>query len=196
MSAKSSPRPFCRATKANGDPCKNRAAKGSAMCGTHGGGRAPVGRPNTLTRELADTIADKVRLGAFYEDAAVSAGVHKATLYRWREVGEADLEAGKDTDHAYFCDALMRASADAEAKAAETVMRWGAADWRAAAWYLERRNPGRWGKREHVEHSGGIRTEPIIVEADEEGAATEVAAILAAAGAVQPAKVKTKGAKK
>lgn len=187
------PRPYCRGEKRDGTPCKNRAAKGSALCGTHGGGTKPTGRPTILSKDLVDSIAEVVRAGAFYEEAALTVGIGRSTLYKWREEGEADIEHGKATLAAYFVDALTRASAEAEQAAAQAILSARYTDWRAAAWYLERRNPGRWGRRDHVEHSGAVKTgEPILVEAPDDAAA-EVAAILARAGAVDakpPAKTK------
>lgn len=176
-------RPRCMALTAKGDQCANRAKTGSDYCGAHSGN---IGRPTKLTPELIHTIETAVESGAFYEDACIVAGINKSTLYRWREQGEADIEHGRHTLEADFCTALTRGSAAAEVHAAEAVAKARFHDWRAAAWYLERRNPARWGRREQVEHSGSIRTgEPVIVEAEGDAAAA-VARILRDAEAVQP----------
>jgi transposase len=58
-----------------------------------------------------------------------------------------------------FCKAVLRASADAEVFATATIRRHMKDDWRAAAWYLERRYPQRWRRREsHEVAVGGSET--------------------------------------
>lgn len=175
-------RPRCMALNAAGDQCRNRAKHDADYCGAHSGS---IGRPTKLTRPLADAIAERVQHGAFYEEAAVAAGVHKATLYRWLETGEADLEHGRNTPAAYFRDALTRASAAAEEEAALAILRHRFDDWRAAAWYLERRNPARWGKTDRVDVNVGARPADVeLVAPSSDEAALEVARILERAGAV------------
>lgn len=94
---------------------------------------------------------------------------------------------GRDSNAAYFVDAITRATADAERMAAEALFAHRFTDWRAALAYLERRNPERWGNRSKVEHSGTVRTgEPELV-APEDEQRQRVTAILAEAGALTAA---------
>lgn len=164
-------RPRCMALTKGGDQCSNQAKAGSDYCGAHSGN---AGRRSKLTRELITSLEKSIRLGAFWEDAAVAVGITRTTLYRWREQGEADLEHGRETLAAEFCDAITRASAAAEHDAARAVLmagRWQ--DWRAAAWYLERRNPARWGKRLEVTHDGKVDVatpKEIVPESEEKRA--------------------------
>jgi len=177
-----SKRPRCIALTKAGDQCAARAAHGSDHCGAHNG---TVGRPTKLTRDLTDLIATAVEHGAYYEQAALAAGIAKTTLYSWRERGEADLEHGNTTTYAYFHTRLTRASATAEQAAAAALFAHRFDDWRAALAYLERRNPDRWGKRDRVEHSGSLRTgEPELVAPDSDEARRQIAELLAAAGAL------------
>jgi transposase-like protein len=169
------------ALTAAGDQCRNPASRGHDYCSSHRG----VGhRPSKISRELIDVVAEQVEAGAYFESAAVAAGVNKTTLYRWRERGEADLEHGRDTLEALFCTALERAAAVAERTASLNVLRASLVDWRAAAWYLERRRPDRWGRRDHVEHTGSIRGAELELVTPPDEAAAQVARILAAAGAL------------
>ena len=57
---------------------------------------------------------------------------------------------------------LERAEAKAMKKHIKNITRAGIEDWRASAWYLERRDPDNWGRRDRVHldnnHSGTIQT--------------------------------------
>jgi hypothetical protein len=66
-----------------------------------------------------------------------------------------------------FLEAVTRASAVAEVHAVAIVREAMAADWRAAAWFLERRYPGRWRRREshEVEHIGSETAPPVQIRA-------------------------------
>lgn len=174
-------RPRCMALTAKGDQCTNRAKNGGDYCGAHSGN---AGRPTKLTRALVTAVDATIRTGAFWEEAAVSLGIGRATLYAWREKGEADLEAGKATLHAEFADTLMRASAATEQAAAEAITNAFSDDWRAAAWYLERRNPARWGKRVELEHSGSIAGEPTVFVPESEERRRRILAVLNEGGIV------------
>lgn len=178
-----SKRPRCMALTKAGDQCRGRAKDGSDFCGAHSGA---TGRPTKLSRELANAVAELVRQGAYWEEAALSIGISRASLYAWREEGEADLEHGRDTVFSHFLDAITRASAEAEAQAASALYRHRFTDWRAALAFLERRNPAQWGKREHVEHSGTVRTpEPELVEPESDEHRARVLRILDEAEALR-----------
>lgn len=146
----------CQAMTAKGKPCTRWATKGSTppRCSAHPQtGKAPGGlKPLELTDELIERITDVVRAGNYMETAAAYAGVSKSLLHRW-------LKEGRDTPERYpqqkkLVEAVERAIAHAEVKDVTLVAKHAQVDWRAAAWRLERRTPGRWGRRETVEHTG------------------------------------------
>ncbi|MGD9644309.1 MAG: hypothetical protein AB7U73_01265 [Pirellulales bacterium] len=45
---------------------------------------------------------------------------------------------------------FLYAEFEGEINALATIKSAGASDWRAMAWYLERRHPDRWARREHI----------------------------------------------
>lgn len=122
----------------------------------------------------AEHIIFLVRTGAYLETAAEAAGIHKSTLYRWLDT---DRPRFRD-----FRDSLTRARAEAEVNALLTIQaaaRGGqkrkksrtvkvgdkpirvqedeeeaGPDWTAAAWFLERTAPTRYGRREAIEVTG------------------------------------------
>jgi transposase len=126
----------------------------------HGGalyeGRPPgylnpnAGRPTKLTPELFSAIVDAIRSGNYAQVAAATAGITEQTFYEW-------LRRGRDEpDGIYrrFADAVLAASGEAEQEKLERLRREALADdgdWKAAAWWLERRFPKRWGKQQRLE---------------------------------------------
>ena len=109
-----------------------------------------MARPTKCTPEVTTVVADAVRQGMYAESAAQLAGIGERTYYTWMQRGE----QGEDPFQ-QFRHAVKKAEAEAEAEAVSVVR--GAADrgtWQAAAWYLERKFPSKWGRRQHVEHSG------------------------------------------
>jgi hypothetical protein len=72
------------------------------------------------------------------------ARISRETFYEWIK---------SDGSFAAEVDA---ADGRAEAELVETVSGAGPMHWGAAAWILERRWAGTWGRKEEVDHSGGI----------------------------------------
>jgi transposase len=139
----------CTATTKAGAPCRAWPIRGQTICRTHAG---DTRRPRLLNEETEARIVLLLRHGNFMTTAAQASGVGTTTIYRWLEHGEADHEHGLATPLARFWQACARARAEAEvaAVARVTAAAW-AGDWRAAAWWLERAHPERWGKRARVE---------------------------------------------
>ena len=117
---------------------------------------AKIGRPTKLTPGLKEVLITALSSGCYRATAAAHAGISTPTLYKWLETGEADLEHGRDTDHADLRMAVIKAEADAEQEALQNIREQSKQQWQASAWFLERKWPNRWGRREHVEHSGEI----------------------------------------
>jgi hypothetical protein len=128
-----------------------------------------AGRPTDLTPELQDRICNFLRAGAYVETAAQACGVNKTTLYLWLKRGA--KEPG--TPFEAFSNAVQEAMAYAELRDIRTIdsVAIGApaeldkegrqirpaipADWKAAAWRLERKFPKRWGRKQQIQHFEG-----------------------------------------
>jgi transposase len=67
------------------------------------------------------------------------------------------------TRYAVFAADMERAEAEGIAYHVKNVTQAGQEDWKASAWYLERRDPANWAKRDRLQvdnnHSGSIKTE-------------------------------------
>lgn len=104
------------------------------------------GRPTKLTDERVETILVALRAGNYLETAARVAGVSYQTLNEWRK------------DFPEFSEAVEKARAEAEARNVAMVQTAARSTWHAAAWWLERSFPSRFGRRDRheVEHSGSV----------------------------------------
>lgn len=101
-----------------------------------------AGRPTKYTRAIGEQICKLVRSGVSVEAAAQSQGISKATVYSWREQGFNGKELYAD-----FATALDKAQADIEARLTLNITHRAKDDWRAAAWYLERRRAERFAEQ-------------------------------------------------
>jgi hypothetical protein len=151
----------------------------------------PVGKPTALTPEVQERIVTAVQAGSYLDDAASYAGIGYRSVFRWLERGrnaEAELSEGREIPENelifwHFWQAIEKARADAAIRNVGIIQK-AAQDgqWQAAAWYLERTNPRKWGRHETVEitgaDGGAIQVEHSIKDAlAEKFRAAEVAAM-------------------
>lgn len=125
--------------------------------------RAPLGRRTLLTPEVQEAIVTAVGVGAYLDDAASTAGIGPSTLHLWMATGRQARErsdAGEAlTDREALClefmEAVEKARADASLRNIHIIQRAAQeGTWQAAAWYLERTNPRKWGRHETYEVTG------------------------------------------
>ena len=146
------------------------------------------GRPHRLTDAVTETVCGALKEGAYAEEAAAMAGIGRSTYYMWLSKGrvarsrrEEDLPVSI-TDQGFldFLDAVERASIAPEIEALMIIHR--AAErgsWRAAAWFLERRYPHKWGPgrkddSDRVSHLGERSRLPAVTAEDLERRVTEL----------------------
>ena len=123
----------------------------------HGGaihqGRPPgyknptAGRPTALTPDLQKIITDTIRQGNYAHVAAAAAGITEKTFYEWLQRGDRGEEPFRE-----FSEQVLISASEAE-KNMTDVLRAAATgtvegDWKAGAWWLERRFPKRWGRQQ------------------------------------------------
>ena len=101
-----------------------------------------IGRKTKLSPEVQERICKSVRLGNTYECAAEAGGISKPTLFDW-------INRGMDGEEPFanFYNSIKKARAEAEEYAVEIVRNAMLTTWTAAAWWLERTNPEKYGKR-------------------------------------------------
>ncbi|MDB4884562.1 MAG: hypothetical protein JWL95_3328 [Gemmatimonadetes bacterium] len=142
---------------------------------------ARTGRPSDLTPETVKRIADAIRGGADRITAARYGGVHRSTLARWMNKGRKQRR-GEFKD---FCDAIDAAEAEfvvqsvalvtiagrgrparIDPKTGAIIMPAQEADWRAAAWLLERRARKQYGRVDRLKVGGDKVSGPVVFELD------------------------------
>ena len=109
-----------------------------------------MGRPTKLTPAVHAAIIESVRDGAYLEPAAEAAGVSASTVRGWIRRAE-DHPADCGAEFLEFLTAYKKARAEAEIDAVRVIRGASLNTWQAAAWYLERTNPKRWGRQQRVE---------------------------------------------
>jgi hypothetical protein len=106
-----------------------------------------MSRPTKRTRFRIDGILVALRAGATRTEAARRVEIDPATLRRWL------------SRSARFCAVVERAEAEAAVLMASRVTQAASKDWRAAAWWLERRRPSEW-KGARTELDSAVSSEP------------------------------------
>ena len=101
-----------------------------------------MARPTKLTEAVTDDLVVLLAAGVPVEVAARSVGVSRRTLDRWLREGELRkrVEQARATGP-------VSTEAVTEARLVVLLARAAQFDWKAAAWWLERRWPQRWGER-------------------------------------------------
>lgn len=122
-----------------------------------------AGRRTLLTDEVQERIVTAVRGGNYLDDAARYGGVTDRTVLNWMQKGrealaevdgEDDLVAPEMEIYVRFFRAIEKARSDAVVRNLTLVQRAAEDNWQAAAWYLERTNPRKWGRRDTLEVTG------------------------------------------
>lgn len=116
-------------------------------------------RKTKLNNKIKDLIIEAIADGNTNDVAAKLAGISPATFYNWMAKGRA-AEKGI---YRNFVDEVETAEARAIADAVKEIKKASRDYWQASAWYLERKDPANWGRKERlsadINHSGAIKTE-------------------------------------
>lgn len=139
----------------------------------HPGGR-PSKAEHLLTAEMLEEVAKLLLEGHHKETVADFLGIHRATWWRWEQIGEREPESL----YGQFCNITRKAIAGAEIDTIRAI-RGGQRGWESRAWIAERRFPQRWGKRveitlrqeaEKLAAEFGITVEQVLKDAEEAAA--------------------------
>jgi hypothetical protein len=101
-----------------------------------------AGRPTKYTPAIGQQICKLVAAGVTVEVAAQSQGIGKRTVFDWRTRGEKGEEP-----YDWFAAELDKSLAMIEARLTTAITVRSKTDWRAAAWYLERRRAERFAEQ-------------------------------------------------
>ena len=105
-----------------------------------------MARPTKYTPETVKLVTDALTAGMPRKGASEYAGIDENTLGRWMH------------RYADFADAVIRAEAQCEFRATLTIRAaFNDGDWKAAAFWLERRRNKDWGRQDRVEIINTVR---------------------------------------
>lgn len=117
-----------------------------------------AGRPTKISPEICEDIVKYIKAGNYPEVAASLAGVSRKTFYNWLKKGHKSKSNGV---YKQFLHSIKKAESYAEAAAVERIRKAGEDNWQALAWWMERKHPDKWGRKQRVEmeHSGEVKQE-------------------------------------
>ncbi len=78
----------------------------------------------------------------------MAVGISEQTYINWMNWGE----KGRKGLYFEFFESVKKAEAQAVARNVTVIQTAARDSWQAAAWWLERKHPGEWGKKERHEH--------------------------------------------
>lgn len=116
-------------------------------------------RPYVLTPETQAKIIFSLASGNYIKTACESAGTTYECFRHWRSRWENDDPVAQEFND--FFVAVKKAVATGEENALRTVIG-GDTGWQGSAWFLERRFPKRWGKRDQVTVKSDTQEKPRI----------------------------------
>ncbi len=112
-----------------------------------------------ITGEITGCIVDALGAGHYREVACKLAGIDRRTLLNWLKRGERE-RSGLYRD-LYL--AVDKAEAKAEVFHLKNIETASVKNWFASAWFLERKHPERWGKREAPPADDRERDEVVVI---------------------------------
>lgn len=142
----------------------------------------PIGRPTDCTPEVTRRICEALRIGCTRDAAAAAGLISRTAMATWIRKGNDGIEP-----YAQFVQEVQRAEDEAEQILLLTIQAQASADWKAAAWILERRRPQQWARTQRTEltgaNGGAVQMQAQVVEIPAQAAsATAWAAQVAADG--------------
>jgi hypothetical protein len=113
--------------------------------------KSKAGRPSLLSEELMKKLCDLIRSGVYVKTACQIVGIGTATYYEWMKRGRIE----ESSVFSKFLDSIKKAEAEGEGALVLGIRK--DESWQSKAWLLERKYPDRWGRKDKIEHEGGMK---------------------------------------
>jgi transposase len=145
----------------------------------------PAGRPTDLTPEVIEDVRRILPTVMYLESVADYLGISRETIRQWCKRGRKEQkrlrnpkakQRPKEAIYLQFIGVYKKALAEGEIHDAGVIKKASLDQWQAAAWRLERRFPGHWGRKDKAVNDDQLNQ-----------SITEILAKLAAGGAAQAA---------
>jgi hypothetical protein len=106
--------------------------------------------------EIVNELIKYIKAGNYIKTACEAVGIDESTFYKWGKRAEK-----KEEPYFQFFQSIKRAESEAIIRNVITIQNAAKRNWTAAAWFLERKDYERWGRKELV---GGIPDKPIQID--------------------------------
>ncbi len=118
-------------------------------------GHNPKGRKGKLNKAMQEKLSAKITNGNTYKNACLLCGIGETTFYEWMAKGQQGQDEGKKNKYTEFAEIIKKAMAEAENRNLLIIQKVAQEEreWQAAAWFLERRNPEAWGRKQALHHT-------------------------------------------
>ncbi len=116
--------------------------------------KSTVGAKCKLTDDLIENACELLARGNYDKTVYRYLGIGEASWFRYINRGEEDFNNGKDTVYAKFYIQTTKARAQSEIRNVGVIQQAAENDWKASAWFLERKFAARWGRRDKTEFTG------------------------------------------
>lgn len=124
--------------------------------------------PFKLTAAGRRRLLDAIAAGNTRKVAAIHAGIGRSTLLRYLQIGRKQ-KRGKMRD---LWDAVKKAENVAVVRNVGLISTAADKNWTAAAWWLERRHPDDWAKKDKHEVTGR-NGGPVVIQITEEAVSAD-----------------------
>lgn len=119
-----------------------------------------MSRTTILSEVIQNAMVEAIEAGNYASTAAESVGISSSTHYLWMSKGEEGIEP-----YVGYMEAIKKAEAEAEMSAVRNIKTHAADNWTASAWYLERKFPDRWGRKDKLtQEISGKDGKPIEID--------------------------------
>lgn len=105
-------------------------------------------RKSKLNEEFIKQAVKLIEAGNYQKHVAQALGIHEDTWYRWLREGE----RAKSGIKRRFYESIKKAEARAVLRNVAKILQASQeGNWQAAAWWLERRYPDEWGRKDKLD---------------------------------------------
>ena len=119
-----------------------------------------MSRTTILNETIQNAMVEAIEAGNYASTAAEACGIGTSTHYRWMDQGEQGIEPYRG-----YWEAIKKAEALAEMSGVNIIKTASLDTWTAAAWYLERKFPERWGRKDKLtQEISGKDGKPIEID--------------------------------
>ncbi len=118
-----------------------------------------------LTQALIDEAVTLLEAGNYVNTVCDAIGVSEGIWYRWIKEAEDPKAAPLKVE---FVESIKRATSEAERSYVGVIQDAAKQHWQAAAWWLERKMPEKWGRHDRLKVDATVNSGVMVVPEDKQ----------------------------